>query len=103
MPSALSERSHPAVSRQSGHYLLVLREDAVLGDALGALAAEGVDVLTCTEERSEIEQAFLSLAGEADNERASRFRPRRLHAFGGEFGSFPPSSAATSSSRGATG
>ena len=53
----------PSGEPHSGHYLLALREDAVLGDALGALAAGGVDVLTCTEERSEIEQAFLSIAG----------------------------------------
>jgi ABC-2 type transport system ATP-binding protein len=53
----------PSGEPSSGHYLLVLRDDAVLGAALGALAANGVDVITCTEERSEIEQAFLSLAG----------------------------------------
>ncbi len=47
----------------SVHYVLALRDDAVLGDALAALAAAGIGVLTCTEERSEIEQAFLSLAG----------------------------------------
>jgi len=47
----------------ASHYLLVLREEAMLGDALAALRASGVDVLTCTEERSGIEQAFLSLAG----------------------------------------
>lgn len=45
------------------HFLLVLQDDAVLGAALAALGAAGVDVLTCTEERSGIEQAFLSLAG----------------------------------------
>jgi ABC-2 type transport system ATP-binding protein len=45
------------------HFLLSLREGVVLGDALAALAAAGLDVLTCTEERSGIEQAFLSLAG----------------------------------------
>jgi ABC-2 type transport system ATP-binding protein len=45
------------------HFLLVLRDDAVLGQALAALGTAGVDVLTCTEERSGIEQAFLSLAG----------------------------------------
>ena len=45
------------------HFLLVLEDDAVLGETLAALGAAGVDVLTCTEERSGIEQAFLSLAG----------------------------------------
>jgi ABC-type multidrug transport system ATPase subunit len=45
------------------HFLLVLQDDAVLGETLAALEAAGVGVLTCTEERSGIEQAFLSLAG----------------------------------------
>jgi ABC-2 type transport system ATP-binding protein len=45
------------------HFLLVLQDGTVLGDALAALDAAGIDVLTCTEERSGIEQAFLSLAG----------------------------------------
>ena len=45
------------------HFLLVLKDDTVLGDALAALDAAGIGVLTCTEERSGIEQAFLSLAG----------------------------------------
>jgi len=45
------------------HFLLVLLDDVVLGDALALLEAAGIHVLTCTEERSGIEQAFLSLAG----------------------------------------
>jgi ABC-2 type transport system ATP-binding protein len=45
-------------------YLLHLTEEAVLGEALAALTARGVDVLGCREERSEIENAYLNLAGE---------------------------------------
>ena len=45
-------------------YLLHLAEEAVLGEALAALTARGVDVLGCREERSEIENAYLNLAGE---------------------------------------
>jgi ABC-2 type transport system ATP-binding protein len=48
------------------HYVLSLADDAILGDALSALASADIDVLTCREERSEIEQAFLALAGEAE-------------------------------------
>ena len=47
------------------HWLLSLRERSVLGDAIAALAAEGVPVLTCHRERSEVEDAFVSLS-EAD-------------------------------------
>jgi len=35
--------------------------DVVLGDAIASLASVGVDVLACTPERSEIEDAFMSL------------------------------------------
>jgi ABC-type multidrug transport system ATPase subunit len=49
----------------SEHYLLALREDVVLGDAVAALAAAHVDVLACREERSELEEAFLAVAGAA--------------------------------------
>ena len=44
-------------------FLLHLSEDAVLGQVLAALTAVGVDVLGCREERSEIENAYLNLAG----------------------------------------
>jgi ABC-2 type transport system ATP-binding protein len=44
-------------------FLLHLAEDAVLGDVLAALTAGGIDVLGCREERSEIENAYLNLAG----------------------------------------
>jgi ABC-2 type transport system ATP-binding protein len=45
----------------SDHYVLLLAEGVVLGDALGAFAAAEVRVLSCREERSEIEEAFLLL------------------------------------------
>jgi ABC-type multidrug transport system ATPase subunit len=47
----------------SGHYVLALNDTVVLGDALSVLSQAGVSVLTCREERSEIEEAFLALAG----------------------------------------
>jgi ABC-2 type transport system ATP-binding protein len=46
------------------HYLLSIRDGVVLGDALAALTASGIDVLACREERSGIENAFLHLTGE---------------------------------------
>jgi hypothetical protein len=50
----------------SEHYVLALADGTVLGDALAALSRASIDVLTCREERSEIEQAFLTLAGESE-------------------------------------
>ena len=44
-------------------FLLHLSEEAVLGQVLAALTSVGVDVLGCREERSEIENAYLNLAG----------------------------------------
>lgn len=51
----------PADGSSSEHFLLALEQDVVLGDALGALAAAGFQVLSCREERSNIEEAFLRL------------------------------------------
>jgi ABC-2 type transport system ATP-binding protein len=45
----------------SGHYVLSLEDGAVLGDVLGTLATAGVKVLSCREERSTVEEAFLRL------------------------------------------
>ena len=50
----------------SESFVLDLCGDAVLGDALRPLAAAPVQVLACREERSEIEEAFLSLTGTAE-------------------------------------
>jgi ABC-type multidrug transport system ATPase subunit len=46
------------------HFLLALRDEVVLGTAVAALDAAGLAVLTCREERSEIEAAFLFLTTE---------------------------------------
>jgi ABC-2 type transport system ATP-binding protein len=50
----------------SEHYILALADEVVLGDALAALSRASIGVLTCREERSEIEQAFLAFAGESE-------------------------------------
>jgi ABC-2 type transport system ATP-binding protein len=50
---------------RSEHYVLVLAEGIILGDALAALATAGVRVLSCREERSEVEEAFLLLVEES--------------------------------------
>jgi ABC-2 type transport system ATP-binding protein len=47
----------------SDHYLLNLDGDALLGDAVAALHAAGVSVVSCHRERSEIEEAFVTLSG----------------------------------------
>ena len=47
-----------------GHYLLAPGRDAVLGSAMGALAEAGFDVLSCRQERAEIEEAFVALTAE---------------------------------------
>ena len=46
------------------HFLVALGEDVLLGAAIAALDAAGLAVLTCREERSEIEAAFLFLTTE---------------------------------------
>jgi ABC-2 type transport system ATP-binding protein len=56
-------RLEQAGETSAEHYVLALADDAVLGDALVALTSADIDVITCREERSEIEQAFLALAG----------------------------------------
>jgi ABC-2 type transport system ATP-binding protein len=55
-----------AESDGSEHATIELADGAVLGDALAALAAARVHVLSCRQERSEIEEAFLSLTREAE-------------------------------------
>jgi ABC-2 type transport system ATP-binding protein len=46
------------------HFLLSLADGVVLGDALAVLTAANCQVLTCREERPEIEEAFLALTRE---------------------------------------
>jgi ABC-2 type transport system ATP-binding protein len=49
------------VAEDPAHWVLELADEVVLGDALAALTAAGVQVLSCREERSEIEEAFVLL------------------------------------------
>jgi ABC-type multidrug transport system ATPase subunit len=51
----------PVGNGSAEHYVLSLYDGVVLGDALASLMAARVQVLACREERSEIEEAFLSL------------------------------------------
>jgi ABC-type multidrug transport system ATPase subunit len=46
------------------HFLLTLDAGALLGDAIAALSSASLGIVTCREERSEIESAFLSLTVE---------------------------------------
>ncbi len=48
----------PVGGSDPGHYVLSLADSVVLGDALAALAAAGLQVHSCRERRSEIEDAF---------------------------------------------
>ncbi len=48
----------------AGHWVLALAEDVTLGEALAPLIAADVQVLSCQEERSELEEAFLALVEE---------------------------------------
>jgi ABC-2 type transport system ATP-binding protein len=64
--SALGQMGTIVRNDDSGgdHYLMSLRDEAVFGDALGALVAAGLKILACQEERSSIENAFLHLTAE---------------------------------------
>jgi ABC-type multidrug transport system ATPase subunit len=61
--SALSEDAEIGMAddHHGDHYVLSLTDRAVLGDVLAALTASGIQVVTCTEERSGIETAFRHL------------------------------------------
>jgi len=48
----------------SEHFHMALGEHVVLGEAIAALQAAGLNVITCREERSGIEEAFLLLTQE---------------------------------------
>ena len=48
-------------AEDSDHYLLALREDAPLGDALAKLREAGFQLIGCRDERSGVEEAFLAL------------------------------------------
>jgi ABC-2 type transport system ATP-binding protein len=49
------------VGASAEHFVLALEEGVILGDALAALTAAGIQVLACREERSNVEEAFLRL------------------------------------------
>ena len=51
--------------KTSEHYLLSLADGVVLSDAVASLAAADVKVVSCREDRSEIEEAFLLLTEES--------------------------------------
>jgi hypothetical protein len=46
------------------HYLMSLADGTALGDALEAIRAAGFQLLSCRDERSEVEEAFLNLTRE---------------------------------------
>jgi len=48
---------------RGNEYVLRLEDGAVLGDALALLTGAGVQVLSCRDERPEIEEAFIHLTG----------------------------------------
>jgi ABC-2 type transport system ATP-binding protein len=64
----LSGRADVFGAPDGEHFVVALRPGTVLGDAVVALAAAGIQVLACREERSEIESAFLSLTGQEESE-----------------------------------
>src|SRR5262249_49665735 len=61
MQDALGTRGTITPEGGSEHFVLSLSDDAVLGEAIAALNGSDGHVLTCREERSEIEEAFLHL------------------------------------------
>ncbi|MGH2705318.1 MAG: ABC transporter ATP-binding protein [Actinomycetota bacterium] len=56
----------PTGESDGEHYVMALRDEVILGDAISRLTRDGIQVLACREERSEIEQAFLFLTGSGD-------------------------------------
>jgi ABC-2 type transport system ATP-binding protein len=53
-----------AQTSDATHYVMSLEDGAVLGDALAAIRAAGFQLLSCRDERSEVEEAFLTLTRE---------------------------------------
>jgi len=58
---ALGSLAEVSVVAGSDHFVLALSDGVVLGDALAAIMARDIQVLSCRQERSEIEEAFLLL------------------------------------------
>jgi ABC-2 type transport system ATP-binding protein len=67
MRSAVNRQASVESVREAGeaHFRLTLAPDAVLGEVLAALARSKLVVLGCTEERRDIEDAFLSVTSDA--------------------------------------
>ena len=63
--SLLASATVELASDEPDLFVVELRPDATLGDALAALASAGVEVVSCREARSEIEEAFVQLTGRA--------------------------------------
>ena len=65
LASALGVRARvePGAAGDGEHFRLEPGAGVPLGAAIAALAAGGIDVLACRQERSEIEEAFLALTG----------------------------------------
>lgn len=53
----------PVSGAVSSVFRLTLEPAALIGEAVGALQGSGAQVISCTEERSPIEEAFLALTG----------------------------------------
>ena len=47
----------------AGEFVLQLADGVILGDALARLTGAGVELVSCREERPEIEEAFIRLTG----------------------------------------
>ena len=60
-PWRASGRIAPTAEAEGGHFVMALEDGVTLGRALGALMRTEIDVLACRDERSDIEEAFLSL------------------------------------------
>ena len=61
LQAALGSRGTIAPDGGSEHFVLALGDDTILGDAITAFADTDAELLSCREERSEIEEAFLHL------------------------------------------
>jgi ABC-2 type transport system ATP-binding protein len=55
----------PHADGDGRHFVMALHQGVVLGEAIAALNRASIRVLTCREERSELERAFLQLVGAA--------------------------------------
>jgi ABC-type multidrug transport system ATPase subunit len=56
----------PSDDLTGGHFVVSLRDGVTLGEIVSSLTAGGIEVLSCREERSGIEEAFLSLTVRED-------------------------------------